>query len=211
MRALIILILLLSIPLAYGASIHGIVYDIGIDAADKSIVTINTVPKQQQVAIDGEYSFNIPKGNYTIKASYKTLYTEENITITDEGNYTLDLFLFEDLETDLLGQETGLDENLDQQTKTTWKIPISIIIIILSAAGYFFYKRKKKPIIHTEDEAEKVIALIIKHGKRTTQQNLRKELGMSEAKLSLILTDLEHQEKLRKIKKGRANIIILNP
>jgi uncharacterized membrane protein len=52
-----------------------------------------------------------------------------------------------------------------------------------------------------------VLAFIRSH-KRVTQKEIRKSFPMSEAKISLIITDLESQGKVRKIKKGRGNVII---
>ncbi|MBS3149146.1 hypothetical protein J4455_00425 [Candidatus Woesearchaeota archaeon] len=43
-----------------------------------------------------------------------------------------------------------------------------------------------------------------------TQKDIRKELKISEAKVSLILTQLESEGRIKKIKKGRGNIVILN-
>lgn len=57
------------------------------------------------------------------------------------------------------------------------------------------------------DYDNKVLS-IIKKEKRTTQKDLRKEIPLSEAKISLIITDLESKGKIRKIKKGRGNILI---
>ena len=42
-----------------------------------------------------------------------------------------------------------------------------------------------------------------------TQKDLRKHFAMSEAKISLMITELESLKKIKKIKKGRGNIIIL--
>ena len=50
---------------------------------------------------------------------------------------------------------------------------------------------------------------IKKQGGRTTQKEIRKNFPMSEAKISLIITELEHRGKIEKIKRGRSNIIIL--
>lgn len=58
--------------------------------------------------------------------------------------------------------------------------------------------------------AENVITLLKKNDGRATQKELRKHLPLSEAKISLVLTELESAGKIRKIKKGRGNIIILN-
>jgi uncharacterized membrane protein len=58
------------------------------------------------------------------------------------------------------------------------------------------------------DEYEFKVLTIIKKEKRTTQKDIRKAIPLSEAKISLILTDLESQGKIRKIKKGRGNVLI---
>jgi uncharacterized membrane protein len=56
---------------------------------------------------------------------------------------------------------------------------------------------------------ENAIAIIKKHDGRISQKQLRREmLYISEAKVSLILTELEHQNKIEKVKKGRGNVIL---
>ena len=60
-----------------------------------------------------------------------------------------------------------------------------------------------------DDDAEKVLNFI-KQEKRTTQKDIRKEFPVSEAKISLILTELESKGKIKKIKKGKTNVVILN-
>ena len=58
------------------------------------------------------------------------------------------------------------------------------------------------------DEYESKVLEIIKKDKRVTQKDVRKAIPLSEAKISLIISDLESQGKIRKIKKGRGNILI---
>jgi len=60
------------------------------------------------------------------------------------------------------------------------------------------------------DDLREVIRIIEKNGGRITQLDLRKALPYSEAKVSLMITDLENRGIIKKIKKGRGNIIILN-
>ncbi len=60
------------------------------------------------------------------------------------------------------------------------------------------------------DDLREVIRIIEKKGGRTTQLDLRKALPYSEAKVSLMITDLENRGIVKKIKKGRGNVIILN-
>jgi uncharacterized membrane protein len=59
-----------------------------------------------------------------------------------------------------------------------------------------------------EDLGE-VIRIIEKNGGRITRLELRKALPYSEAKVSLMVSDLESRGIVKKIKKGRGNIIIL--
>lgn len=66
----------------------------------------------------------------------------------------------------------------------------------------------KTALAKVEDEYESKILDMIKKEKRTTQKDIRKEIPLSEAKVSLILTDLEDKGKIRKIKKGRGNVLI---
>jgi len=42
-----------------------------------------------------------------------------------------------------------------------------------------------------------------------TQKEIRKNFPVSQASISLILTELENDGKLKKIKRGKGNIIIL--
>jgi len=69
----------------------------------------------------------------------------------------------------------------------------------------------KNPVAKSEsqlDEYAHNALQLIKKEKRTTQKDLRKEIPLSEAKISLIVTELEDKGKIRKIKKGRGNILI---
>jgi len=54
-----------------------------------------------------------------------------------------------------------------------------------------------------------VIEFIKSEGGSTTQKDIRKNFPSSEAKISLVLTELEHAQTIQKIKKGRGNIIVL--
>lgn len=60
-----------------------------------------------------------------------------------------------------------------------------------------------------KDELEEVVSFIKNADGRTTQKDLRKHFLSSEAKISLMVTELEHKGVIEKIKKGRGNILIL--
>jgi uncharacterized membrane protein len=57
-------------------------------------------------------------------------------------------------------------------------------------------------------DLHELYALIMKNGGRVTQKELRGEMKYSEAKVSLMLDDLEDRGHIKKIRKGRSNIII---
>lgn len=205
-----------------------------------AIIEINSTPVQSKVATDGTYSFeNLPPGNYSIVAKYYRnnmleYTTEEEIKIIDrEGNFNIDLLLFPPTEPE---SEYLADINLTSQMDTAAGdndiIYIMLAIVALAAFGIYYYihyiRGRKAPIEPARDTAPQPDAstgtriielppelrdlynLIIKTGGRTTQKELRKRLSYSEASVSLMLDDLESRGLIKKIKKGRSNIIIAN-
>lgn len=241
---LILIALLLFIPLALGASIlgasiHGKVFTYSLKPATNSIISINTVPEQVVVSVDGTYSFNVPVGDYTITAVLKdefdnvNFFVETNISIVDDGDYVRDLILFPQESLDELELEKDLEQELEPEEQNEMPLHVRILISIgiIIILGFIVWlairdKGKKKDILGIEeegmeenretgggrehndgDELTDILAFIRKH-KRVTQKELRKNFPLSEAKISLIITDLESQGKIRKIKKGRGNIIV---
>lgn len=63
----------------------------------------------------------------------------------------------------------------------------------------------KKPA----DDYYETVFNLIKSNKRITQKEIRKEVPLSEAKISLIISEMEHKGIIEKIKKGRGNIIVM--
>jgi uncharacterized membrane protein len=65
-------------------------------------------------------------------------------------------------------------------------------------------------VISTDPELEKLFNAIKAHDGRVTQKELRKVVPyLSEAKVSLMIAELEHKGLIEKIKKGRGNLIWL--
>jgi uncharacterized membrane protein len=54
-----------------------------------------------------------------------------------------------------------------------------------------------------------VVDIIRREGGRTTQKELRRQIPLSEAKISLMIAELEHKGVVQKVKKGRGNLLIL--
>jgi uncharacterized membrane protein len=111
---------------------------------------------------------------------------------------------------------------------------VAVIIVVLLIAIiflFFLWKKKRKPVIPEQeeisseppanatkpienmnrelpDDLRELYDLILKKGGRTTQKEIRKDAKYGEAKVSLMLADLEDRGLIKKIKKGRSNIII---
>ncbi|MBS3106435.1 hypothetical protein J4419_02115 [Candidatus Woesearchaeota archaeon] len=63
--------------------------------------------------------------------------------------------------------------------------------------------------METAGDLETVLKIIKDEGGRATQKDIRKRLPLSEAKVSLMISELEAKGKVQKIKKGRGNIVVL--
>ena len=211
------------------ATIYGTVYDLSLKKVDNARVEIDTSPKQFMIAQNGSYSFDVPNGAYTIKAQLLQKSTviasvQENITIKQSGSYVLDLILFPDIEEGI--EDIDFDVNGDLITiENNKNMILGIIVFLLSAiilaTAYYFIKNKakkeenkkleeqKKEDKYEDDSLEHLVKIIKQEGGRTTQKDIRKQIPLSEAKISLMIAELEHKGIIEKIKKGRGNIIIL--
>jgi len=213
------------------ATIFGSIYDISLQKQSNVRISINTSPQQQLIAKEGTYSFSVAIGSYTLNASYIVedmliSYAEENIIVLDEGEYVIDLILFPSFqeEYNILNEyDLEVPEQIlvEERIKKEFPYHYLFIVVIASLLALFLYLQKK-PHQSKEKETEQVkeppkedvelndYISFIKEQKRTTQKEIRKQFPLSEAKISLILTELEEKGIIRKIKKGRGNIIIYN-
>ena len=166
------------------------------------------------------------------------LAAEEEIQIVEnDGKYNIDLLLFPltDTEIEYLGDInlTGDLELKSENDQTSNIILIAVFILILISAGiamYFRSRKERNPVtveVSSDTKKEQTAGapitpeipalpedlnnlynLIMKKGGRVTQKEVRGEMKCSEAKVSLMLDDLEDRGYIKKIKKGRSNIII---
>ncbi|WP_160174922.1 helix-turn-helix transcriptional regulator [Methanococcoides methylutens] len=223
------------------ATVHGATYEWNtFELLENTIISVNSTPSQSVVAKYGVYSFDLNPGSYTIKAEYfqnDTLVyiSEEDIVITDEGNYIIDLLLYpaysEGLITeDDLAEIAPIEESSTDSEKTNQSsigtYSIAFILLALMAVGAYSFLHKKKGtdhvtyqpevIVEPEEENEEfpsdlqeVLDIIIANEGRITQKDLRSKIRYSEGKVSLMLSELEAKGYVEKFRKGRGNVIIL--
>ena len=234
MRILILFLLiaaLLSAGTANAATIYGTVYDFSLKKVTNAEVEINSSPRQLMVAINGTYSFEIPNGVYAIESKQFQKNSivssaKENVTVKQQGNYVIDLILFPEIESGFEDSNPiGINESfLDASAQKKYSaVPLiasafALFIIAMFVFYFFFIKNEKNKPAHSVNEPEKhpddgelsrLISIIRHEGGRATQKEIRKQIPLSEAKISLMIAELEHKGVVEKIKKGRGNIIIL--
>lgn len=231
---LTLLVLLFCIQAVSAAKISGDVYDISLEKAIDIIIEIDTSPKQKIISKEGSYSFNVPLGNYTITAgryidNLLEAYAAEDILIIEEGEYNVDLIIFPYIGDDenliqegdislpeILFEENDFAEERNGIVKES--IITAILLVIALVAIMTLLKHAKKPkkrkqtpvsFISITKELQDIVEVIRENGGRATQKEIRKQIPLSEAKISLMIAELEDKGIVKKIKKGRGNIIIL--
>ena len=244
------MLLLISTAQAAGtATIHGAVYEwYTFQPMENAVIEVNSTPPQSIVARHGLYSFNLAPGNYLITAKYyknNTLmsFAEETITITDDGDYVLDILLFPSYDEEILNETelSDITEDFEEDTKTIeektnsnllYLVALFIIFVVVRFSIYAYRKRSSeneeimkeidvdtfeetKQTIETKTTAplpsdlQEVVDIIKANDGRITQKDLRSKLKYSEAKVSLMVSDLEQRGIIDKFKQGRGNIILI--
>jgi len=217
-----VVVLLLVLPSVLGVTIHGTVYDFGLNKLTTAVVEINSSPRQQMVTKNGSYTFSVQPGTYALKGRHAKSDSEiiENITAASEGDYVLDLILLPSLESEeALMEEVEIpivEDIVEDKPATQWLL----WVVVFVALGYLIYKISRKPqrIVEKEvirevkevvvhEELQKIMEFIEHEGGRTTQKDIRKSFPYSEAKISLMIDDLEAKGLVKKVKKGRGNLI----
>ncbi len=233
-----ILLIYCLVPGALAAGVHGAVYSWSDfeEPLENVIVEVNSTPVQSKVATDGTYSFELPPGTYLITAKYYRnnvleYSTEEEIFIDSGGDFTIDLLLFPPtgMEDEFLGDINLTDVEINDDSNMNYYVLGLGLLLGTSLAVWYLYRNKKYPVhipeteidinvrpsedtdiegIELPDDLSELLGIVNGMGGRVTQKELRKKVKCSEAKVSLMITDLESRGLVTKIKKGRANVII---
>lgn len=252
--AAVVLLLISTAQAASTATIHGAVYEwYTFQPMENTVIEVNSTPPQSIVARYGLYSFNLAPGNYLITAKYYknntlTSFAEETITITDDGDYVLDLLLFPSYDVEIMNETevSEITEDFEEDTKTIeestktieegtdsslfYLIALVMLFAVVLFSAYMYKKRshENEEVIEENDvdtlekidqsietetiapipaDLSEIMDIIKTNDGRITQKDLRNKLTYSEAKVSLMVSDLEQRGLIEKFKKGRGNII----
>jgi len=147
---------------------------------------------------------------------------EENITIQSDGNFTIDIIMFPNIDLEeKIFEESDVNFSIEVlwlQKREKIQETLTLLLIFLGAILLFLFvffllrKTREKGQETSEelpDDLKEMVEIIKENGGRITQLELRKKLNYSEAKISLMLADLERRGLIEKFKRGKGNIIIL--
>jgi len=211
-------------------TVYGTIYDfwsyIPLENVEVRVYSDSTL-HSTIVSTDGSYSLSLQPGDYTISANYyqhgTLLYEDtENITLRQNDNVALDMIMFP-ADVDENSENLDITTDLDETGAAMPWLAIAIVLIVLVIGVVIFYNRRIMGMVEKEtsaapatkvvgvpDELQEVLNIIKASGGRMNQLELRQKIPLSEAKVSLMISDLEDRGLIRKIKKGRGNIIVLN-
>ncbi|NQV08677.1 hypothetical protein HQ529_02360 [Candidatus Woesearchaeota archaeon] len=213
-KVLYLFFVLLLVESALGATIKGNLFDASLQPLNNVVVEVNSTPTQRVIVKEESFLFSLPIGTYKITATYETssgiLYAEEVLSVQDEGRYNLDMFLTPVSEEHGMGLEFG-QKNFLKENIFLYSV-ILVLVIALGVFVYFHLRKKKKEEKEEQSVPEElmdIIKLLKKNKGKMTQKDIRKESPLSEAKVSLMISDLIKEQKVEKIKQGRGNIISL--
>ena len=224
---------------AMAATIFGTVYDLSLEQAKNVRVSISTVPEQQIIAVNGRYSFNVQAGTYLLTAEQRRndqilAQAVEEVVVVQEGVFVHDLILEPFIEEESLTNLSEFDIEtltLDDEKKTDYMFIVLLVALIIVVAFLIYRVNKVMKSFHTvkkevdvqqkvepkteeaqqlPEDLQQVIQFIREQQGRTTQKEVRAKFPQSEAKVSLMIADLEKRGLVKKVKKGRGNVIILN-
>ncbi len=197
------LFVLLLLTIAHSAYIYGDIYTAeGMQKLDGTAIKIKGEGFSYYfVSEKSSYSVQLPDGRYDITAEY---YDDEGELVysTSENLY-------------LGGEDTQLDLVL-KRNEDNILVFVFLGIVIVGVVIIFLTRKTgdaetvaeepKKPR-ELDEEAKKVLQTIEAHEGRITQKELKEVLNYSDSKISLILAELEHEERIKRFKRGRGNII----
>ena len=224
------LALMLNLTLLFSVTLFGEIFEAeGFTKLNNTIIKISG-DTTLQITAQQNYSMELPQGNYTLTAFYYDsnklrYYAQERLTLNQEI-MQFDLVLLPEELRNIIPVETDLKEDVtipqEKQNDAAGGLELSQILLSLALGTILFlvgytYLHKKQAIRQdselspneVDDDCGKVLKILKENEGRMNQKEIRDILNFSETKMSLVVAELESMNKIKKIKKGRENILKL--
>ena len=204
---LFLLVFPLLASLTYSAYVYGDIYKSNyLEKLNNTFIKIDGRFSYQMVAKRTNYSLEMPAGDYSLSAEYYdenggiSFYAKQSVHIGQE-NQRIDLVL--------IPTGNSYDYVLGAGVAAiAIFVFYSVLTNSMKTKDAMDSERTVKPKpVELDEDAKKVLQALGSFEGRATQKELKDRVGFSDAKLSLILTELEQMEKIKKFKRGRGNII----
>ncbi len=219
---IVCILLLICLSTVHAAVLQGTVYDDNLIPMKNVLVEVDSSPVQRLLAPEGKYMFNLLPGTYTVKVKAGSgltgIITEEKAVISKEGTFTIDLFVFPNIEENDTAFDTTnttadildiVTEKKNDVYRTVLFLIVLLVIMLLIKRKYLQKRKQAENNKGIEPDTDELLKKMNNAGGRMTQKELRKAFPFSEAKMSLMITELEAKGKIEKIKKGRGNVLIV--
>ncbi|MEM3086518.1 MAG: MarR family transcriptional regulator [Halobacteria archaeon] len=220
------LLLLLALPTA-GLRLTGQLYELGpgpdLQPATETLVVearSNGELSGRTVASRGAYTLELGPGEYRILALSPAgeVRASENVSLRADAR--LDLILLPSLDLPDLPLNESLLGNLTLpagrgERSLLWAGGVAVAAAAAGALLLLRLRKRRSEVAPPPspgglpDDLQAMLRALEREGGRTTQKELRRHLGYSEAKVSLMVADLENRGLVRKFKVGRGNIVVL--
>lgn len=201
--------LLLLVPGAFGAHVSGTIYAPDLSRINDSILRVNTTPEQVIVITNGSYALDLRPGSYLVAVESGNRSDVQRFSIAGNGSFVRDFILLPQLD---VPNAPDLGPILPQggpRGAPGWLIPsVAVALVALVLTGWLVARTRRQKRGYDAYERA-VIEALIKRGGRATQKQIRSEVPFSEAKVSLVISDLASRGLVRKFKRGRGNVVVL--
>ena len=202
-------LLLLLVPGAFGAHVTGTIYAPDLSRINDSILRVNTTPEQVMVLTNGSYALDLAPGSYLVSVESGNRSDVQRFSVAGNGSFVRDFILLPQLDVPTAPDLGPILTPQGGREPLAWLIPsVAVAIVALVLAGFLFARTKRSKRDYDEYERA-IIEALIKRGGRATQKEIRSEVPFSEAKASLVISDLASRGLVRKFKRGRGNIVVL--
>ncbi len=197
------LLIALLASLCSAAFVHGDIYSGDLQKLNRTVIRVDGPFSYQLVTDRANYSIYLPEGDYRISASVSdgygntALYAEEAVKVGSD------------------------DQRMDLVLRPAWRMEytFALLAFVIVACAFLWARRQggiprphheapaARKAVEPDEDAKAVLRALDGFEGRATQKELKEALGFSDAKLSLILSELESLGSIRKFKSGRGNII----